>query len=438
MLLSYLVAVGDIHFLNLFYVSICREVWVSFVMFMKRLKSFIKYLQLVSNLENRFEDASEQEIMDAGDCLVCREGMDKGKKLACGHVFHCDCLRMWLQHQQACPLCRAEIVVETTTSTNSRTRQAHMDPHANRAHQSDPVLTQADADAIRIAQLNAPRAASTNEENENFTADDISSFSDDAVQLETQEQTAVEAIESKEYTPVNMTDEQPDISTENISVVDGSIFPDTSMAVAVDEAEGGVDEMEKKSPARLSREEIRARWAAKSFLSESNTPSVDATRTATTSISTNKESPTVDKGVSEVEENTGVAVDKTVNKIQRTPADTVVEVTSETVDVTHFANSISTTPNSVVSDTSTGAASTDFTADTRMETKWDFPGFYLFSPAVHQSDGTLFLIKDKPSHELTSAVVRSLPMVSTSCSLRVPLCMVSSAAYYIVCICFYY
>ena len=83
-----------------------REVWISFVMFQRRLVSFLKYLKLIKNLDNLFADATEEEITDAGDCLVCRESMDKGKKLPCGHVFHVDCLRMWLQHQQACPLCR--------------------------------------------------------------------------------------------------------------------------------------------------------------------------------------------------------------------------------------------------------------------------------------------------------------------------------------------
>ena len=43
----------------------------------------------------------------SGDCLICREGMDSAKKLPCGHMFHLDCLRMWLQHQQSCPLCRS-------------------------------------------------------------------------------------------------------------------------------------------------------------------------------------------------------------------------------------------------------------------------------------------------------------------------------------------
>lgn len=86
-----------------------REVWVAFTAFYKRLTSLIKYLRLLHNIEKRFEDATAEELAAAGDCLVCREGFgadSKGKKLPCSHIFHLDCLRMWLQHQQACPLCR--------------------------------------------------------------------------------------------------------------------------------------------------------------------------------------------------------------------------------------------------------------------------------------------------------------------------------------------
>ena len=79
---------------------IVREVWVAFYNFQKKLTSFIKYIQLTRNLEQRFDDATDEEIAAAGDCLICREAMEKGKKLPCGHIFHMDCLRMWLQHQQ--------------------------------------------------------------------------------------------------------------------------------------------------------------------------------------------------------------------------------------------------------------------------------------------------------------------------------------------------
>lgn len=95
-------------------IHIIREVGVAFYNFQRRLVSLIKYLRLTKNLDERFENATQEEMVAAGDCLICREGMETGKKLACGHVFHLDCLRMWLQHQQTCPLCRADIPLNAT------------------------------------------------------------------------------------------------------------------------------------------------------------------------------------------------------------------------------------------------------------------------------------------------------------------------------------
>jgi E3 ubiquitin-protein ligase synoviolin len=87
-------------------IHIIRGLWSAYVSFSRKIVSFTKYLQLTRNLDRQFDDATEEELLAAGNCLVCREGMDKGKKVQCGHVFHVDCLRMWLQHQQTCPLCR--------------------------------------------------------------------------------------------------------------------------------------------------------------------------------------------------------------------------------------------------------------------------------------------------------------------------------------------
>lgn len=87
-------------------IHIIREVWMAFYGFQRRLVSFIRYLKLTRNLEQRFDNPTPEELQAAGDCLICREAMESGKKLPCTHVFHLDCLRMWLQHQQSCPLCR--------------------------------------------------------------------------------------------------------------------------------------------------------------------------------------------------------------------------------------------------------------------------------------------------------------------------------------------
>ena len=70
------------------------------------------------------ESATYEEITTAGDCLICRENMSNvvtgcRKLRGCGHIFHVDCLRMWLQHQQSCPLCRAEIVLTASSTTST-------------------------------------------------------------------------------------------------------------------------------------------------------------------------------------------------------------------------------------------------------------------------------------------------------------------------------
>ena len=90
---------------------IMRDVYAAYQSFQRKLLNFIKYLRLTQNLENRFPTATEEEIAAAGNCLVCREEMDTGKKLPCGHIFHLNCLRTWLQHQQACPLCRYNLCI---------------------------------------------------------------------------------------------------------------------------------------------------------------------------------------------------------------------------------------------------------------------------------------------------------------------------------------
>lgn len=83
--------------------------WLCFLTFQQRLASFIRYLRITRRLDESLQDATPEEIEHAGSCLICREAMVAGKKLPCAHVFHIDCLRSWLQHQQSCPLCRTDI-----------------------------------------------------------------------------------------------------------------------------------------------------------------------------------------------------------------------------------------------------------------------------------------------------------------------------------------
>ena len=89
---------------------IVRDVWMSYVNLKRRLIVFNKYRKLTANMQERFPNATEEELAACEHtCIICRDQMDEGKKLPCSHIFHLDCLRLWLQQQQSCPTCRADI-----------------------------------------------------------------------------------------------------------------------------------------------------------------------------------------------------------------------------------------------------------------------------------------------------------------------------------------
>ena len=76
-------------------IHIVRELWVSFSTLRRRLAAYHRYRLLTANMNERFPDATEDELDACGRvCIICREPMDVGKKLPCGHIFHFQCLRL--------------------------------------------------------------------------------------------------------------------------------------------------------------------------------------------------------------------------------------------------------------------------------------------------------------------------------------------------------
>ncbi|XP_059318321.1 RING-H2 finger protein ATL2 [Lycium ferocissimum] len=47
------------------------------------------------------------------ECPVCLEGFEDGEKgrvlPKCSHCFHCECIDMWFQSHDSCPVCRAPV-----------------------------------------------------------------------------------------------------------------------------------------------------------------------------------------------------------------------------------------------------------------------------------------------------------------------------------------
>ncbi|XP_009595366.1 E3 ubiquitin-protein ligase RING1-like [Nicotiana tomentosiformis] len=56
---------------------------------------------------------------EVGLCIVCMEGfqkgVDNGKQVPCGHIFHANCITKWLTICNSCPLCRYKVSAATSS-----------------------------------------------------------------------------------------------------------------------------------------------------------------------------------------------------------------------------------------------------------------------------------------------------------------------------------
>ncbi|KAK4942338.1 E3 ubiquitin-protein ligase hrd1 [Elasticomyces elasticus] len=114
-------------------IHILRDVFLTMRSFLKRISDFMKYRAATRDMNARYPDATAEDIGREDVCIICREEMHpyqpavpqdgqpqpapnpvaermRPKKLPCGHVLHFSCLRSWLERQQICPTCRANVV----------------------------------------------------------------------------------------------------------------------------------------------------------------------------------------------------------------------------------------------------------------------------------------------------------------------------------------
>ncbi|KAK8967543.1 E3 ubiquitin protein ligase RIN2 [Platanthera guangdongensis] len=113
-----------------------RELYETFRSFRMRVSDYIRYRKITSNMNERFPDATPEEL-NASDatCIICREEMIVAKKLRCGHLFHVHCLKSWLQRQHTCPTCRALVAPPENGSAAVGSQQP-----VPSEHQSGPAV----------------------------------------------------------------------------------------------------------------------------------------------------------------------------------------------------------------------------------------------------------------------------------------------------------
>ena len=120
-------------------IHIIRDVALTIRSFYKRITDFLKYRHATRDMNDRYLDATEEDIRSQDVCIICREGMRawqqpgaeeehaegplspadgrlRPKKLPCGHILHFACLRSWLERQQNCPTCRQPVLTSSPQS----------------------------------------------------------------------------------------------------------------------------------------------------------------------------------------------------------------------------------------------------------------------------------------------------------------------------------
>lgn len=130
-----------------------RELYETFRNFKLRIADYIRYRKITSNMNDRFPDATPEEL-NASDatCIICREEMTTAKRLVCGHLFHVHCLRSWLERQHTCPICRALVIPNESGTSTSRSRTGVHRQGANSANTSSQDQTDDGAGSGNISR----------------------------------------------------------------------------------------------------------------------------------------------------------------------------------------------------------------------------------------------------------------------------------------------
>ncbi|CEG80285.1 hypothetical protein RMATCC62417_14645 [Rhizopus microsporus] len=184
MLVFYLDLVTDFFKLitySLFFIYIClnyqlplhiiRDVYVTFKSFIQKCTDLYRYRRATRNMNELYPNATAEDFSRSNDrtCIICREEMhiadnnetlnegnadatlnrneqnhDQAKKLPCGHIFHFNCLRSWLERQQTCPTCRRSVLADNSKFLNQNIRIYYLLSIDNTSSQENNGVQQQD------------------------------------------------------------------------------------------------------------------------------------------------------------------------------------------------------------------------------------------------------------------------------------------------------
>eukprot|EP01024_Parvocaulis_polyphysoides_P018837 TRINITY_DN18399_c0_g1_i3.p1 TRINITY_DN18399_c0_g1~~TRINITY_DN18399_c0_g1_i3.p1 ORF type:complete len:231 (-),score=36.90 TRINITY_DN18399_c0_g1_i3:176-868(-) len=74
------------------------------------------------NINSKNNNNNSQNEKSVEECTVCRmeyESRQEIIKLSCGHYYHSQCIRRWLENNKVCPVCQKEVCVSQKRGSRS-------------------------------------------------------------------------------------------------------------------------------------------------------------------------------------------------------------------------------------------------------------------------------------------------------------------------------
>ncbi|KAJ1918985.1 hypothetical protein H4219_002243 [Mycoemilia scoparia] len=177
-------------------IHIIRDMYITTKSFVNKCRDWIRYRQAIYNMNRKYQTISQEELDQLNDptCIICREDMQgppqetvlrwreqqqnggghvdvpgsTPKKLPCGHIFHFNCLRGWLERQQACPTCRRSVLAEPLGTASAGPNQLGVQNERRSQHESTNAGSSIDAssnnnaDGTSVDQLGRNMSISSN------------------------------------------------------------------------------------------------------------------------------------------------------------------------------------------------------------------------------------------------------------------------------------
>lgn len=67
-----------------------------------------------SSSGDRKQTVKVERIIERLACVICHDEIEHGSAFAleCAHVFHTDCITLWLERKKVCPVCKRQVTAE--------------------------------------------------------------------------------------------------------------------------------------------------------------------------------------------------------------------------------------------------------------------------------------------------------------------------------------